>query len=75
MEKEDSVVLEGRNGRITLKGNVLRIESPYGDVELDRDDVVGFEFFKRTNHCTIRLRSGVLRIFPERDGFRFFVRI
>ena len=75
IDSDDTLILKSGNMKIKLERNVLRIETPHGDVEISESEILGFEFFKRTNHCTITLKSGIIRICPENNQFKFFIRI
>lgn len=74
-ELEDSIVLEGRTVKIKLCANVLKIEADTGELEVGEEEIQGVKFFKRTHHCLLKLRNGVLRICPDEKDFRFFVKL
>ena len=75
VDSEDGIVLKGSNMEVRLRGNVLRIETQEGLLEIEEDRIEDFTFFERTRHCTIRLKDGVMRIYSEEGKFKFFIKI
>jgi len=75
IDSGDSIILKKDNMSIRLEGNVLRIETEEGVVEVEEDSVEDFKFFEKTKHCTIRLKNGIMRIYKEDDRFKFFVKL
>jgi len=72
---EDKIILRGSNIKIKLDGKTLQVETEEGKLEIPEEQIEDFNFFSRTKHCTIKLRNGVMRIFPEGERFKFFVKI
>jgi len=68
----DTVILTGSNIKIKLDGKTLQLETEEGRLEIPEELVEDFKFFSRSNHCTIRLKNGVMKIYPEGKNFRFF---
>ena len=75
LDFEDKVVLTGSNIKIKLDGKTLQVETQEGKFEIPEEQIEDFNFFSRTKHCTIKLKNGVMRIFPEGERFRFFIKI
>lgn len=74
-ELGDLIVLEGRTVKIKLSANALKIESNTGEFEVGEGEIQEVRFFKKTHHCLLKLRNGVLRICPDEGDFRFFVKL
>lgn len=75
LDVEDKIVLTGSNIKIKLDGKTLQVETQEGKFEIPEEQIEDFDFFSRTKHCTIKLKNGVMRIFPEGERFRFFIKI
>lgn len=75
MEFGDSIVLEGKTVRIKLLANALKIEADKGELEVGEGEIHEVKFFKKTHHCLLKLKNGVLRICPDERDFRFFVKL
>ncbi len=75
VELGNSIVLEGKSVKITLDENALRIESSTGELEVGEDEIQEVRFFRKTNHCLLKLKNGVMRILPDEKDFRFFVKL
>jgi len=75
VELNDLVLLEGKTVKIKLLEDALKIESDVGEFEVDEGEIQDIKFFKKTHHCLLKLRNGVLRICPDERDFRFFVKL
>jgi len=75
LDIEDEIVLTGSNIKIKLDGKILQVETQEGKLEIPEEQIEDFNFFSRTKHCTIKLRNGVMRIYPEGERFRFFIKL
>ena len=74
-EVDSSVVVEGKTVKIVLDGGVLRIESTTGELEVSEEEIQEVKFFKKKNHCLLKLKNGMLIILPNEEEFRFFVKL
>jgi len=73
-ELGNTIVLAGGNIRIKFEGRTLHLETEEGELKIPEEQIEDFDFFSKTKHCKIKLRNGVMRIYPEEGKrFRFFV--
>lgn len=75
VEVENSLLVEGRTVTIRLNTNSLKIDSITGQLEIKEKEIESIKFFRKSNHCLINLKNGILRIYPESGDFRFFVNL
>lgn len=73
VELPDGLIVEGKNVKIKLNSNSLKIETNTGRVEVSEKEIREVKLFRKTKHYLIKISNGALRIYPCEGDFTFFV--